>query len=188
MKTKLKNLIFLLILAAIAITFFKRFHTLLSSKRVYHRSIQQQQVDFPIEYNFESKNKKLHKIPVNQKNYVYIDLGVGNGDSVYVFFEIKYRESSGKFSKNVSISDIRQHDWIIHAFEANPIFTQNLYRMKERISSLGHKVHLYNSTAAWIYDGKIDFYLDTINSGHDYWGSSLNKNHPDVLASIKKNK
>jgi FkbM family methyltransferase len=46
-----------------------------------------------------------------------------------------------------------------------------------------YRVHLFQETAAWIYDGTIDFYLDTINKANNFWGSSLNKNHPDVIKS-----
>jgi len=42
---------------------------------------------------------------------------------------------------------------------------------------------MYNDTAAWTYDGTIDFYLDTVNQASHFWGSSLNKNHPDVVKS-----
>ena len=49
--------------------------------------------------------------------------------------------------------------------------------MKQDIEILNHKVNLFKSTAAWIYDGTIDFYLDKVNAGYDFWGSSLNKNH-----------
>ena len=47
---------------------------------------------------------------------------------------------------------------------------------------------MYNGTAAWTYDGTIDFYLDTVNSGVDFWGSSLNDKHWDVVASKKVKK
>ena len=49
--------------------------------------------------------------------------------------------------------------------------------MKKKAIEMGHTVHLHRQTAAWIYDGKIDFYLDTVNKQNDFWGSSLNKEH-----------
>ena len=42
---------------------------------------------------------------------------------------------------------------------------------------------MHSNTAAWIYDGFITFYLDTVNKGRDYWGSSLDKKHWDVAKS-----
>jgi hypothetical protein len=53
--------------------------------------------------------------------------------------------------------------------------------MKKKAIELGHTVYLHKQTAAWTYDGKIDFYLDTINKQNDFWGSSLNKNHQVVI-------
>lgn len=49
-----------------------------------------------------------------------------------------------------------------------------------------HSIQLFNETAAWTYDGTIDFFLDTVNSQKNFWGSSLNKEHPDVLRSGQK--
>ena len=72
--------------------------------------------------------------------------------------------------------------WDIYAFEANPEFDKILDETRKQVS-LKHKVNLYNQTAAWTYDGTIDFYLDTVNQNNHFWGSSLNKNHPDVVRS-----
>ncbi len=45
---------------------------------------------------------------------------------------------------------------------------------------------MYNSTASWIYDGFIEFYLDTVNLKNNFYGSSLELNHPDVVKSGNK--
>ncbi len=66
--------------------------------------------------------------------------------------------------------------------EANKHFDELLINTKNNAEKLGHKVYLYKQTAAWTYNGKIDFYLDTINKQADYWGSSLNKNHVVCVA------
>jgi FkbM family methyltransferase len=42
---------------------------------------------------------------------------------------------------------------------------------------------MFSQTAAWKYDGTIDFFLDTVNPQYHYWGSSLIKDHPDVVKS-----
>ncbi len=73
--------------------------------------------------------------------------------------------------------DLKDKKWIIYAFEANKFFDEMLTKTKNNVEKLGHTIYLYKQTAAWIYNGKIDFYLDTINKQADYWGSSLNKNH-----------
>ena len=75
--------------------------------------------------------------------------------------------------------------WEAHIFEANPTFNSFLNRIGEMVS-VNHTLNLYTETAAWIQDGTIDFYLDTVNKDHNYWGSSLNENHPDVVRSGKK--
>ena len=59
----------------------------------------------------------------------------------------------------------------MYAFEANPVFDNDLYQMKNKLNDLGHLVHLFNQTAAWKYDGQIDFYLDLINVEKNFWGS-----------------
>ena len=71
--------------------------------------------------------------------------------------------------------------WDVYAFEANPLFNSDLEKV-EALVAKNHSVYLFNETAAWTHDGKIDFYLDT---GH-FWGSSLDKNHPDVIRSGRK--
>ena len=114
---------------------------------------------------------------------VFIDLGANKGDSVYNFVGLTENAQGGKLnSKNFA----KNASWIIYAVEANPFFDTKLLEMKKKVEALGHTVHLYNQTAAWVQDGKIDFYLDTVNPGYDFWGSSLNKNH--VPFTSKKNK
>lgn len=81
--------------------------------------------------------------------------------------------------KNYSKKDTQ---WEVYAFEANPFFNPFLSQVESEISEY-HKIYMYNETAAWIYDGTIEFYLDVVNVGYNYWGSSLDKNHPDVLNS-----
>jgi FkbM family methyltransferase len=71
--------------------------------------------------------------------------------------------------------------WDVYAFEANPLFNSDLEKVKALVAK-NHSVYIFNETAAWTHDGKIDFYLDT---GH-FWGSSLDKNHPDVIRSGRK--
>lgn len=73
--------------------------------------------------------------------------------------------------------------WEVYAFEANPTFNSILIETKNEVVLNGHTVNLFNETAAWIYDGTIVFYLDTVNTDRNFWGSSLNKKHPDVVKS-----
>ncbi len=83
----------------------------------------------------------------------------------------------GNLNNTIFPKSFKTNKWIIYGFEANSVFDQQLIKMKEDVEKLNHTVYLYKSTAAWINDGTIDFYLDTVNAAYDYWGSSLNKNH-----------
>jgi FkbM family methyltransferase len=127
------------------------------------------------------------KLLSNSKDsrYVFIDLGANKGDSIRNFLGYTSNALGGKLSKLISIDQVRSKKWLIYAFEANPYFDTNLQDLKEEVENEGHHVFLYKQTAAWIYDGKIDFYLDTVNRMNDFWGSSLNVKHPDVEKSGK---
>lgn len=77
--------------------------------------------------------------------------------------------------------------WEVHAFEANPALTDVLVEALDVVTG-EHKINLYTETAAWTYDGTIDFYLDTINENRHFWGSSLKADHPDVIKSGSQKK
>jgi hypothetical protein len=113
----------------------------------------------------------------NHVKYVYFDLGANNGDSIENFLGLT-EEAKGGNIRSMFPMWFNRKKWIIHAFEANKLFNDKLMDIKYRAENLGHEVHIYKETAAWIYDGRISFYLDTINKDNDYWSSSLNKNHP----------
>jgi FkbM family methyltransferase len=115
------------------------------------------------------------------KSYVFIDLGANNGDSLANFFHL---ENSAPV--RFHLSDKRHEiSWKVFAFEANPLFTAQLLKLKASLSTM-HRIHIYNGTAAWTRNGYIDFYLDTVNTKRQFWGSSLKKTHPDVVRSGKR--
>ncbi len=114
--------------------------------------------------------------PVN----VFIDLGANKGDSIYNFVGLSTTAQGGNLNSNIFPGWFRKAEWIIYAIEANPFFDSKLAEMKQKVEEMHHKVHLHKKTAAWIKDGTIDFYLDTVNPQVDFWGSSLNKNHVRV--------
>jgi FkbM family methyltransferase len=119
---------------------------------------------------------------IPNRRYVFIDLGANKGDSVSAFLGI---DNTGiKFPMLLDQKQIDRVKWDIFIFEANPVFDQTLIHLKKQIESR-HNVYLYNSTASWIYDGFIEFYLDTVNKKDNYYGSSLKKDHPDVIKSGK---
>lgn len=76
--------------------------------------------------------------------------------------------------------------WQVIAFEANPFFNDKLEKVSEIIQDL-HEIKIYNETAAWTSDGTIVFFIDNVNPDRNYWGSSLNKGHPDVVKSSGAN-
>lgn len=108
-----------------------------------------------------------------QRNYIFIDLGANRGDSINRFFGKEQNELPSILDSNL----VNRANWTIYAFEPNPAFEEDLFRMKNSLAPK-HTVHLYNRSAGWIYDGTINFYIDAKN--RDFVGSSLKINHPDV--------
>ena len=149
-------------------------------------------MDRLIENRTNTKSKQAQLIDIDSgdqssnpdRKYVYFDLGANNGDSLANFFGFDEKVFLGWKLNNDRINSV---NWIVYAFEANPIFNEQLSEMKRRIPSQ-NSVHMYNGTAAWIQNGEIDFYLDLVNSDNEFWGSSLKKTHPDVIKSGKVKK
>lgn len=71
----------------------------------------------------------------------------------------------------------------IFLFEANPYFNTELVEAKERYDALGIKITIFLSTVVDIKDGTRTFYLDSVNTDNDFWGSSTHASHPDAVAS-----
>ena len=124
-----------------------------------------------------NSNKNIDGEKVGEIRNIFIDLGANKGDSIYNFVGLNSGAQGGDLNNPVFPQSFRTAKWIIYGFEANSFFDNQLVKMKQDVEKLGHTIYLYKSTAAWIYDGTIDFYLDTVNAGNDFWGSSLNKYH-----------
>jgi hypothetical protein len=125
-----------------------------------------------------------------KKVNVFIDLGANKGDSLINFLNLTSRAQGGSLNLNIPDLSTDKQKWIIYLFEANDHFTKKLRQLKEDVERIGHIVYLHDQTAAWIHDGTIDFYLDTVNEKNDFWGSSLMKNHvciKDFIFFIKNN-
>jgi FkbM family methyltransferase len=71
----------------------------------------------------------------------------------------------------------------IYLFEANPHFNTDLIHAKEKYDAQDIKINLFPATVVDTIDGTRTFYLDTVNTAHDYWGSSTNPSHPDAVKS-----
>lgn len=89
----------------------------------------------------------------------------------------------GKMSYSRFGKKARSAKWDVYAFEANPLFNPILEKVSAQIAEKNHTIQIFNETAVWTHDGTIDFYLDTVNEKFNFWGSSLDKNHPDVIKS-----
>ena len=122
--------------------------------------------------SLQIKNKR-------EKKYVYIDLGANRGDSIYNFLGITEKRtggsSGGKLSNLVDPNIIKNNKWEIFGFEGNPVFDERLAAMKSDIEAKNKNVqiNLYSSTIAWIFDGRIDFFLDTADPLRDFSGTCL---------------
>ena len=127
---------------------------------------------------------EVNKQPDKIKRHVFFDLGTNNGDSVKYFIDTANRSNKELLKGYGSFNEI---SWEIYAVEANPYFNQMLGDLKKYCEKLGHTINLMTETAAWTKNEKLVFYLDTINAGYNYWGSSLIKEHPDVINSGFKN-
>ncbi len=131
-------------------------------------------------------DQETDEAQIKDRVNVFIDLRANKGDSIYNFVGLTENAQGGKlnnknFAKNAS--------WIIYAVEANPFFDNKLDDMKEKIEKMNHVVHLHKKTAAWVQDGKIDFYLDldTVNPKNDFWGSSLKKENVFIIFIFQSN-
>ena len=139
----------------------------------YKRNAEENKLN--IEFNFpEDKDNKI--------KYVFFDLGANKGDSLANFFGLEASGGGGTITSLIPKHFILNHSWIAHVYEANPFFDARLEAVRRRIPSQ-HKVYMNNRTAAWIYDGEIEFYLDTFAEAFDSLGSSIKKEHKDAARS-----
>ncbi len=127
--------------------------------------------------NIKNYKPKILSEDSSEPLYVFIDLGANKGDSIYNFVGLTQQALGGNLNNPIFPQSFKKEKWIIYGFEANGFFDEQLDQMRQQVVKMGHTVHLYKSTAAWTYDGTIDFYLDTVNAKKDFWGSSLNKKH-----------
>jgi hypothetical protein len=128
-----------------------------------------------------SKSKKhvLNKINKKSKN-VFIDLGTNNGKSVRNFIELSRTFGNDDFFKRYEY--LKNKTWEIHIIEANPYFNKILKILQKDLEKQGHTIILHTKTAAWTKNENLLFYLDK-TSYPFFWGSSLLKDHPDVVSS-----
>jgi len=101
---------------------------------------------------------------------VWIDLGAADGNTLKAFLNNQYGP----------VGNCPSAAWEAMLVEANPRFNAPLQEMASRWPGM---VHLFESTAAYMCPAQTSFYLDTVTSDHNYWGSSLSANAVDVRNS-----
>lgn len=116
-------------------------------------------------------NPTWKKTMRNSPKCIFIDLGAANGNTFQDFENNRYGEV-----KNCAYGT---GDYEAFLVEANPRFEGAL----KAIEKENKKVHAYAATAAYMCEATTSFFLDTVTTEHNYWGSSLSKNHQDVKKS-----
>jgi FkbM family methyltransferase len=114
-----------------------------------------------------------------KRKFIFIDFGANRGDSWESFLNPSLTTANKAFSIPQGRSPT---DFEAYLFEANPIFDEPLKKAAEA----NPKVHSFYSHAVTTKDGPIVFWLDVVNPQHNYWGSSLNKDNPNVNQKKEK--
>lgn len=151
-------------------------------------------------YNSHKKSPQPPK-----PRFIFVDLGANRADSLEIFLghegaKFKYDfprpdwatyDQAGAYCSHAfpenspetlpSLNLTLSTD--IYLFEANPHFNIPLVEAKERYRDQGINVNIFPSTVVDVKDGTRTFYLDTVNEGNDFWGSSTYAVHPDVVNS-----
>lgn len=147
----------------------------------------------------------FHSPKFHKARYIFVDLGANRADSLEAF--LKHKDA--KFTYDFPRPDWATHNQAgeyldrtllrmrtelsprsdlnffteIYLFEANPYFNTALVEAKERYDALRIKVNIFPSTVVDVKDGTRTFFLDSVNTDNDFWGSSTHANHPDAVAS-----
>mmetsp|Transcript_56799 Transcript_56799/g.124569 ORF Transcript_56799/g.124569 Transcript_56799/m.124569 type:complete len:262 (+) Transcript_56799:120-905(+) len=104
---------------------------------------------------------------------IFIDLGAADGNTFTDFISNKYGPVSNCPSGGA---------WEAYLVEANPRFAPKLEAIAKQFPG---QVHVFTTTAAYMCEAQTQFFLDTQNHEHNYWGSSMYNKHPDVVKSGK---
>jgi len=125
----------------------------------------------------ENKENHLIEKKSNENSdkvrHVFFDLGANRGDTIQNFFGLSKRALGGDISSLFKRDFIQNNKWIVYAFEANYLFDKPLQKTMQDIITIGHQFILYNSTAVWINDGHIEFFIRLVKNNNNHGGSSL---------------
>lgn len=122
------------------------------------------------------------------KRNVFFDFGANEGDSLRSF-----TSDDGAMGGEGLTGMGKLGKWDLWGFEANPVFTKQLKQLEQHLSSIKtadgenqYRVFMRTESAITTQNGRVTFFLDTVNERANYWGSSLLAQHRDVMASGKK--
>jgi len=101
---------------------------------------------------------------------VFIDLGAADGNSFNFFLNNGY----GEVAKCPSVQ------WSAVLVEANRRFNTQLAGVGAKHQG---QLTVMSSTAAYMCEAQTSFFLDTVNTEKNFWGSSMSNSHPDVQRS-----
>jgi len=123
---------------------------------------------------------------------IFIDLGSNDGESIQAFLHpdgadprhpLPPRISSGKLIMHVRHLGWNVSDFCIYGFEGNPRFTEILGQVEKRESRFARVVQIFKETVVGVHNGEVKLYLDDVNEQHQFWGSSVMRDHESVLRS-----
>lgn len=130
--------------------------------------------DSPMPCQCEASNAAWKRPTRTAPKCVFIDLGAADGNSFQAFLNNKYGPVANCPGGGL---------WEAVLVEANPRFKAPL---EQAASKFPGAVDALPSTAAYMCQGQTSFYLDTVTTAQNYWGSSMSSNHPDVVHSGKQ--
>lgn len=122
----------------------------------------------------EAANPAWQKCTRTATKCMFIDLGAADGNSFNAFLNNGYGSVANCPNGG---------QWEAVLVEANPRFKENL---AQEVNKHPGQVTAYSPSAAYMCEGQTSFYLDTTTTQHNYWGSSMSSNHPDVVNSGKQ--
>jgi len=116
------------------------------------------------------------------RNYpmcIFIDLGAADGNTFATWLQGGFGNLSNCPSGG---------EWQAILVEANPYFDDKLTELGPiefdcNGSCKPGRVYPINSTAAYMCEGQTSFYIDSATTEHNYWGSSMSNQTPDVVQS-----
>jgi Methyltransferase FkbM domain len=78
-------------------------------------------------------------------------------------------------------------DYCYYGIEGNPHFTERLQQLEDYAMAINPRpvqhMHFFTESVGSGEDGMTKLYLDTVNTDHNFWGSSIYKDHQDVRQS-----